>query len=149
MRLRRLIRRGSVLALSAALATQLACGTILYPERHGRRSGAIDASVILMNGVLLLFFVVPGLVAFAIDFHTGSIYLRNGDRRKILHLEVNERTPKGVEALLSEELGREIRLEELEMAVQTHPWNWETSPDTQDTGTIFAGLPLRGDGALR
>ena len=106
------LRRALVLALALVVLTQLACGTLLYPERHGRRSGRVDPGVIVMDGVLLLFFVVPGLVAFAVDFYTGSIYVRRGDHRAVLHLEPHERTPAGVEAKLSAELRREIRLDD-------------------------------------
>ena len=65
--------------LSAALVTQLsACGTILYPERRGQIDGRIDPAVALMNGIGILFYVIPGLIAFAIDFSTGAIYLPDG-----------------------------------------------------------------------
>ena len=52
-----------------------ACGTLLYPERKGQTDGRIDPGVAAMNGVGLLLFVIPGLVAFAVDFHNGTIYL--------------------------------------------------------------------------
>jgi len=54
-----------------------ACGTLLYPERKGQTDGRIDPGVAAMNGVGLLLFVIPGLVAFAVDFHNGTIYLPN------------------------------------------------------------------------
>ena len=52
-----------------------ACGTLLYPERKGQTDGRIDPGVAAMNGVGLLLFIIPGLVAFAVDFHNGTIYL--------------------------------------------------------------------------
>ena len=55
---------------------QMSCGTILYPERNGQtRSGKLDVAVILLDGACLLIFVIPGIVAFAVDFATGAIYL--------------------------------------------------------------------------
>lgn len=72
-------KRGLALVLCAALLPQMfACGTILYPERHGRQSGQIDIAVALMDGIGLLFFIIPGVVAYAVDFHTGAIYLPKG-----------------------------------------------------------------------
>ena len=58
------------------LIAQLAgCGTLMYPERRGQRGGRIDAGVAILDGIGLLFFIIPGLIAYAIDFSTGTIYL--------------------------------------------------------------------------
>lgn len=66
-------------ALSALLIFELSgCGTLIYPERRGQSSGRIDPSVAILNGIGLLFWVIPGLMAFAIDFATGAIYLPSG-----------------------------------------------------------------------
>ncbi|MCJ8168464.1 polyribonucleotide nucleotidyltransferase [Atopomonas sediminilitoris] len=62
--------------LSAALVTQLsACGTLFYPERRGQIEGRIDPAIAILDGIGILFYVVPGLIAFAVDFATGAIYL--------------------------------------------------------------------------
>jgi hypothetical protein len=64
------------LLLAALLALPLvSCGTLLFEERHGQDSGKIDPTVVVLDGIGLLFFLIPGLVAFTIDFVTGSIYL--------------------------------------------------------------------------
>jgi hypothetical protein len=58
----------------------LACGTLLYPERREMEArGRIDPIVILMDGGLLLVFVIPGVIAFAVDIATGAIYEPEGD----------------------------------------------------------------------
>jgi hypothetical protein len=63
----------------AALVLHLAgCGTLLYPERQGAKGGRVDPGIVVLDGVLLFFFIVPGLVAFGIDFYTGAIYLPGG-----------------------------------------------------------------------
>ena len=54
------------------------CGTLLYTERRGQTGGRIDPTVAIMDGIGVLFFVVPGLIAFAVDFYTGAIYLPAG-----------------------------------------------------------------------
>lgn len=64
---------GGVLAVS--LFTQLtACGTLFYPDRRGQIEGKIDPTIAALNAVGLLFYVIPGLIAFGIDFATGAIY---------------------------------------------------------------------------
>ncbi|MDH3808256.1 MAG: hypothetical protein OES29_06465, partial [Desulfuromonadales bacterium] len=68
----------SVLSLMVAstLVLQLAaCGTILYPERKGQVSGKIDVGVAVLDGIGLLFFIIPGVIAYAVDFSNGTIYL--------------------------------------------------------------------------
>jgi hypothetical protein len=68
---------GGVLAVS--LFTQLtACGTLFYPDRRGQIDGKIDPAIAIANAVGLLFYVIPGLIAFGIDFATGAIYLPEG-----------------------------------------------------------------------
>lgn len=65
---------GGVLAVS--LFTQLAaCGTLFYPDRRGQIDGRIDPAIAVLNAVGLLLYVIPGLIAFGIDFATGAIYL--------------------------------------------------------------------------
>ncbi|WP_370335265.1 polyribonucleotide nucleotidyltransferase [Parvularcula marina] len=63
------------LGLGAAALPLGACGSILYPERRGQQSGRIDAGVAVLDGIGLLLFLIPGIIAYAVDFHTGAIYL--------------------------------------------------------------------------
>lgn len=71
-------KRICAVALSGSLLLSSGCGVLLYPERQGQTDGKIDPVVALLDGVGLLLYVIPGLVAFAIDFHQGTIYLPNG-----------------------------------------------------------------------
>lgn len=65
--------------LVAALFTQLtACGTLFFPERRGQIEGRVDPAVAALNAIGILFYVLPGLIAFGIDFATGAIYLPGG-----------------------------------------------------------------------
>ncbi|GGF75240.1 hypothetical protein [Alteromonas lipolytica] len=67
------------LTISSGLILNLtACGTILHPERKGQTDGRLDTSVVLLDALGLLFFFVPGVVAFAVDFSNGTIYLPGG-----------------------------------------------------------------------
>lgn len=73
------MRKSLSAILVVFLTSQLAaCGTILYPQRRGQAAGEIDPGVAVLDGVGLLFFIVPGVVAFGVDFATGAIYLPHG-----------------------------------------------------------------------
>lgn len=52
------------------------CGLILHPGRKSApHSNQIDWKVAALDGLGLILFFVPGVVAFAVDFYTGAIYL--------------------------------------------------------------------------
>jgi hypothetical protein len=62
--------------ITALLVFQLTgCGTILYPERRGQMAGHLDAGIVVLDAIGLLFFIIPGVIAFAVDFSNGTIYL--------------------------------------------------------------------------
>jgi hypothetical protein len=64
--------------LAATLLTQLAaCGTLFFPDRRGQIEGKVDPVVVGLDAIGILFYVIPGLIAFGIDFATGAIYLPN------------------------------------------------------------------------
>ena len=76
MRKNTLFLKGVCLATAiTVLLGATSCGTVLYPERRGQPAGRIDVGVAIMDAIGLLFFVVPGVIAFAVDFSTGAIYL--------------------------------------------------------------------------
>jgi len=66
----------AVLSLLLLVPT-LGCGTIFFSERQGQdHEGAdLDPNILILDGLGLLLFIVPGLVAFGVDFATGAIYL--------------------------------------------------------------------------
>lgn len=63
--------------LAGTMVVSSGCGLLLYPERQGQTSGKIDPVVVGLDMLGLVFFIVPGLVAFAIDYSSGTIYLPN------------------------------------------------------------------------
>jgi hypothetical protein len=70
--------------VAATLLAQLsACGTIFYPDRRGQIEGKIDPLIAAADAIGILFFVIPGLIAFAVDFATGAIYLPEGKTAQI------------------------------------------------------------------
>lgn len=69
-----------VLVLSFEMA---ACGTILYPERRGQKSGHLDVGVVLLDGIGLFFFIIPGVIAYVVDFGNGTIYFPEGGLHRV------------------------------------------------------------------
>jgi hypothetical protein len=54
----------------------IGCGTLMHSERCGQlHTGDIDWRIAALDGLGLILFFVPGVVAFAVDFCTGAIYL--------------------------------------------------------------------------
>ncbi|WP_110655996.1 hypothetical protein [Salinicola halimionae] len=51
------------------------CGTLFYPERKGQLQGRVDPGVAIADGLGLLLFIVPGVIAYAVDFSNNTIYL--------------------------------------------------------------------------
>ena len=73
------IKRGVAATCLLTLALNLtACGYFLYPERKGQSGGRVDPVVVILDGAALLFGILPGVVAFAVDFTNGTIYLPAG-----------------------------------------------------------------------
>ena len=76
------------LLIAAIFLLQVAgCGTIIYPERRGQQSGRVDVGIAILDGLGLLLFIIPGVIAFAVDFSSGAIYLPSGKSRAVKDLE--------------------------------------------------------------
>ncbi len=111
----------SVIVFSLILFQTASCGTILYPERRGLRHGRIDPAVAVLDAVCLLFFLIPGVVAFAVDFATGAIYLPGGkradggmpDTNDFLIVDSGEATMDNqlIEKIILEKTGKRIDLD--------------------------------------
>ena len=123
MRLKCRIGKSWMIPICAAvIAAQLVgCGTILYPERRGQSAmEKLDVDIVILDGIGLFFFLVPGVIAFAVDFATGAIYLPRGQKSKasdlLGELELREerltvRSIAEIERLLREATGMTIELE--------------------------------------
>lgn len=109
--------------LGLAEMTVVGCGTVLHPERKGQPAGKMDWSVVALDGIGLLFFFVPGVIAFAVDFNNGTIYLpadeepapavtRHRGAEKLVPISTSQRrlTPAAIERAVARQTGREIRL---------------------------------------
>jgi hypothetical protein len=108
------------LAVFLALQT-ISCGTLLYPERRGQPPGYLDVGVVALDAVGLLLFLVPGIVAFAVDFATGTIYLpperpyltpaSDGRTWQAVRVDPAELTPERLAEVVRERTGQAVRLE--------------------------------------
>lgn len=99
------------------------CGTIMYPNRVGQRGGNIDAGVVVMDGLCLLLFVVPGIVAFVVDFSNGAVYLPGGsgsmelkDMKKIT-FDPGKCDMRDIEDIVKKETGYAVDVEESDIKV--------------------------------
>jgi len=106
--------RPLMLLLGLALVGQsLGCGTLMYPERRGQRGGDIDVGVAILDGIGLIFFIIPGVIAYAVDFSNGTIYFPHGHHHHASRLQDLDKVsfdPKGdvkaqIEAALRERTG--------------------------------------------
>jgi hypothetical protein len=121
------------LGAASSLGLLTGCGMIIHPERRGQPpGGGLDWSVVALDGLGLLLFFLPGVIAFAVDFTTGAIYLPPtgyGDARPSangqlannephnnnvqlveVHVPKNELSPERLEQIASKHTGREVRL---------------------------------------
>lgn len=122
----------------AGLISTTGCGTILYPERVGQRRGnlgTVDWTIAGMNTIGLVFFFVPGVIAFAIDYYNGTLFypedcvgeLRSEQLKKVTLTE-NERSMAGVESAVSGLVGHPVKFSETEYQTEeigsiSHFWS--------------------------
>lgn len=122
----RLATRVSCAVLSAALLAQLsACGTIFYPDRRGQIDGRIDPAIAVFDAIGLLFYVIPGLIAFGVDFATGAIYLPD-DKVSVAPEKLKDAVgPDGsidrakLKAIIQRETGRSLPLDDPRLLQRT------------------------------
>jgi|GEM_PF-623415 len=93
------LKRGLAVSCLFTLVMNLtACGYFLYPERKGQTGGRVDPVVVILNGAGLLFGILPGVVAFAVDFTNGTIYLPAGGSSAIdRHISAVDQDAQGDE----------------------------------------------------
>jgi hypothetical protein len=102
------------LVLGITITALAGCGTLFHPERKGQIGGPIDPVVAIANGVGLLFFIVPGVIAYAVDFSNGTIYLPSGQSTtdvETLPLDKDMEVAE-LEQLLSEKSSKPVSLDD-------------------------------------
>ncbi len=108
------------------IAQLVGCGTIMYPERKGQKGGKIDAGVAVLDGIGLLFFLIPGVIAFAVDFNNGTIYLpgtfgKSADQMNIreVKFDAKKANTSDLEMIIKKETGYEVKFDQDNMKVST------------------------------
>ena len=96
------------------------CGTMIYPERRGQQAGRIDVGIAVLDGLGLLLFLIPGVIAFAVDFSTGAIYMPGGKSRRaqdfqdgdlvVINVKPEKLNMAKLDEILVEHTGEELRL---------------------------------------
>jgi hypothetical protein len=107
-------------AVIAALLSQLtACGTLFYPDRRGQIEGRVDPVIVALDAIGILFYVIPGLIAFGVDFATGAIYLPGGTTAQVAPEKLHEAISADgkvdnarLQAILESELGKHLPLDD-------------------------------------
>lgn len=119
------LMKGLNVLISIVLVGQLAgCGTIMYPERKGQKSGRLDSGVVILDAIGLLFFFIPGVIAFAVDFNNGTIYLPGSSRASLdkenikqVKFDPKHTSLSQIEKIIKYKTGRSIQLTQSNMRV--------------------------------
>jgi len=112
-------------SICAVLIIQLmGCGTIMYPERKGQKTGRIDSGVAILDGIGLLFFLIPGIIAYAVDFTNGTIYLPGTARGSLEKKNIREvkfdhknASMASIDRIIKKETGCDVRLYQNNMTI--------------------------------
>ena len=82
------------IVVSVVLIIQLSgCGYFMYPERRGQKTvGRIDPAIAALDALGLLLFIVPGVIAFAVDISNGTLYFPSGSRHSSVSTETEHMT---------------------------------------------------------
>ena len=111
-----------VLVCVVLIVQSAGCGTIMYPERRGQRGGRVDVGVAVLDGIGLFFFLIPGIIAYAVDFSTGAIYLPGWTAQVPSDIKQVKFDPKNssmtdIEEIVKKETGCEVRLYRSKMQI--------------------------------
>jgi hypothetical protein len=107
------------MAIVMLAVQQTGCGTIFWPERRGQPAGRLDPKVVALDAIGLLLFFIPGIIAFAVDFNNGTIYLPPGEyassrRSKTRWTKVRaasqQPTADDIEQMVQSHTGKAVRL---------------------------------------
>lgn len=105
-----------------AIVQLTGCGYFLYPERRGQRPiGRIDPAVAALDALGLIIFIVPGVIAFAVDITNGTLYLPSSHRHssvstennyiKMIRVNPDELNEKKIQEIVKNHTGISVRLD--------------------------------------
>ena len=142
--------RRSIAAI-VTLSLLSSCATFLYPERKGNSGGQIDVGPLVLDILWFIPGLIPGVVALAIDFTTGAIYLGGGKRSGKLQVG-----PDGEIAVHRPDLDRDAQVElrlvdQHARVLDSDVANWEVGDDASESLAVSladAAAQLSGDEAV-
>ncbi len=116
-----LFRGTSLLIAVMIILCATSCGTLMYPERRGQMAGRIDVGVAVLDGIGLLCFFIPGVIAFAVDFSTGAIYLPSGSSQlnstppdfinaQVIQVKPTSLNRSEIESRVEQQIGKDVEL---------------------------------------
>ncbi len=130
MRIKQFLSLMLVLVTTLATLHVTSCGTILYPERRGQQGGRLDVGVVLLDAIGLLFFLLPGVIAFAVDFTTGTIYLPGTqtslndpqlETMVAIQCDPHNMTPETIQQAIAQHTGQVVDLRDDRLLIQPLP----------------------------
>ena len=121
----KLMKALSIFVCSVFVIQASGCGTLMYPERRGQRGSHIDVGVAVLDGIGLLFFLIPGVIAYAVDFSNGTIYLPGGSLRSSLDIknikqvkfDPKNTTLAGIERIIKNETGCLVKFDQSDIRI--------------------------------
>lgn len=107
-----MLKKICLFVAASAFLFVTACGTLLKPDQINRsHSKNLDITIVLLDSIGLLFLIIPGIMAFAIDHTNGTLYLPKGK------ISLNDTSVDGVyKALVSN--GYNLSKEQVELAME-------------------------------
>ena len=121
---KKLVKTLYVLVCAVLIVQLVGCGTLMYPERRGQKAGRIDVGVAVLDGIGLLFFLIPGIIAYAVDFSNGTIYLPGTARgslnlKDVKQVKFNPKhyTNATIEKIIKEETGYAVKLNQVNLEI--------------------------------
>ncbi len=121
----KLMKALSVFVCAIFVIQATGCGTLMYPERRGQRGSHIDVGVAVLDGIGLFFFIIPGVIAYVVDFSNGTIYLPGGrlsSSMDIKNLKQVKFDPKNttlvaLERIIKDQTGCVVRFDQSDMRI--------------------------------
>jgi hypothetical protein len=111
------------LAGASALA---GCGYVIYPERRGQSLAdtKIDAMIVVLDGLLCLLGLVPGIIAFIVDVSSGCIYMPRegrGPTRGFVRVRARGKRRRDFEEAIAAATGMELPLDDPRLMYVAQP----------------------------
>jgi hypothetical protein len=108
-----MFKKLSLLLAAFAVFFITACGTLLKPNQIGKsHSGRLDVTIVALNAIGLFFLLIPGIIAFAVDYSNGTLFLPKG------RIALNDTSAEGIQKALVDN-GYNITVDQVKLAMNT------------------------------